>query len=108
MLPSDITGHTTNKDNNNEEIKSDAGGGGEEKQEKRGKGGKDRAWEVEALAHEIKMLEGVLSVGLFVGMNGEEAERKGLRTGGEKPVAAYFGMPDGGVVVRRAGEGRRE
>lgn len=72
--------------------------------------GEDGVWEVERLAREIKGIEGVLSVGLFCGMDGEEVERKGggrRSGGGQKPVAAYFGMEDGGVVVRRAGEGER-
>lgn len=62
--------------------------------------GHDGKWEVEALAKEIKLIEGVLSVGLFVGFNGEEAAQKGLKKGGQKPVAAYFGMQDGNVVIR--------
>lgn len=66
-----------------------------------GEGGK---WEVESLAREIKMIEGVLSVGLFVGENGEQVERNGRGRGGQKPVAAYFGMGDGSVVVKNAGD----
>ena len=46
------------------------------------------------------MLEGVLSVGLFAGMNGQQAAEAGLKVGGQRPVAAYFGMADGGVVLR--------
>ncbi len=65
-------------------------------------------WEVETLARAIKMIEGVLSVGLFVGMNGLKAESMGLRTGGQKPVAAYFGMEDGSVVVRTSDEMKEE
>ncbi|KAL9000122.1 MAG: hypothetical protein Q9169_001197 [Polycauliona sp. 2 TL-2023] len=64
----------------------------------------DGQWAVETLAKEIKQIEGVLSVGLFCGMNGFEAEAAGKRAGGQKPVAAYFGMEDGSVVIRRAGE----
>ena len=55
---------------------------------------------METLAKEIKMLEGVLSVGIFSGLNGEQAAHAGLKVGGQRPVAAYFGMADGGVVVR--------
>lgn len=65
----------------------------------RGEGG---VWEAEALAKEIKAIEGVLSVGLFVGLNGAEAAAGGKRLGGQKPVAAYFGMVDGEVIVRTA------
>ncbi|KAI9872846.1 MAG: ribose-5-phosphate isomerase rki1 [Pleopsidium flavum] len=71
------------------------------KGEGKGEGGR---WEVEALAREIKLIQGVLEVGLFVGRNGEEVRRDGEAGGGQKPVAAYFGMGDGGVEVRRAKE----
>ncbi len=72
-------------------------------------GGKAKGrWEVEALAREIKMVEGVLSVGLFVGMNGLKAERMGLKAGGQKPVAAYLGMEDGSVIVRNSDEIKEE
>ncbi|KAI4229534.1 MAG: hypothetical protein L6R36_000798 [Xanthoria steineri] len=64
----------------------------------------DRQWAVETLAKEIKQIEGVLSVGLFCGENGLEAEKAGKSAGGQKPVAAYFGMEDGSVVIRKAGE----
>ena len=68
-------------------------------QELKGKG-EDGRWEVQALAKEIKALEGVLSVGLFVGENGLQAKARGKIAGGQKPVAAYFGMEDGSVAVR--------
>ena len=64
-----------------------------------GEGGK---WEGGELAREITAIEGVLSVGLFVGVNGPQALKRGDKTGGQKPVAAYFGMEDGSVVVREA------
>ncbi|KAL8785253.1 MAG: hypothetical protein Q9195_008726 [Heterodermia aff. obscurata] len=78
----------------------------------KGEGGKgggegEREWEVEALAKEIKMIEGVLSVGLFCGLNGEEVLAQGGTMGGQKPVAAYFGMANGDVVVREKGKGER-
>ncbi len=66
--------------------------------------GIDGVWEVANLAREIKSIEGVLSVGLFVGENGAQAAKRGARRGGQKPVAAYFGMEDGSVVVREANE----
>lgn len=66
--------------------------------------GKDGAWEVKALAREIKMLTGVVEVGLFYGMNGQQAQKLGGIAGGQKPVAAYFGMEDGGVLRRVAQE----
>lgn len=62
--------------------------------------GEDGQWEVQALAKEIKAIEGVLSVGLFVGENGVQAKARGKIAGGQKPIAAYFGMEDGSVAVR--------
>ncbi|MDI1486508.1 MAG: ribose-5-phosphate isomerase rki1 [Ramalina farinacea] len=69
--------------------------------EGRGQGG---LWEVVNLALAIKALEGVLSVGIFSGINGMQAAGIGDGTGGQKPVAAYFGMEDGSVAVRGADE----
>ncbi|MCJ1275710.1 ribose-5-phosphate isomerase rki1 [Puttea exsequens] len=66
--------------------------------------GEDGVWEVKELAREIKAIEGVLSVGLFVGENGLQSLKRGTRRGGQKPVAAYFGMDDGSVRVRHANE----
>lgn len=66
--------------------------------------GDDGKWEVETLAREIKLIEGVLSVGLFVGQNGFQAERASKGWGGQKPIAAYFGMADGSVVIRNSEE----
>ena len=69
------------------------------------RGGKDGvAWEVQALAREIKMLTGVVEVGLFYGMNGQQAQKIGAGAAGQKPVAVYFGMEDGGVLRRVARE----
>lgn len=72
----------------------------------KGIGGKGEGgiWEVRELAREIKAIEGVLSVGLFSGENGVQALGRGVKRGGQKPVAAYFGMEDGSVVVRYANE----
>ena len=64
--------------------------------------GENGRWEVVALAKQIKLIEGVLSVGLFAGLNGMQAMSEGKRAGGQKPVAAYFGMENGSVVVREA------
>ena len=85
---------------------SKSGSSGSTEQETKGDG-KDGVWEVQKLAREIKLIEGVLSVGIFSGENGEEAAARGVHVGGQKPVAAYFGMQDGSVVVRRAGEDGR-
>ena len=64
--------------------------------------GQDGVWEVASLARAIKALEGVLSVGIFSGMNGLQAAGIGDGIGGQKPVAAYFGLADGSVKVRVA------
>jgi ribose 5-phosphate isomerase A len=63
--------------------------------------GKDGVWEVNLLAREIKQITGVLDVGIFSGLTGPEATAAG-GVGGQRPVAAYFGMPDGSVSVRKA------
>lgn len=63
--------------------------------------GKDGVWEVEKLAHAIKHITGVLDVGLFCGPTGPEVQALG-GVGGQKPVAAYFGMEDGSVSARKA------
>ncbi|KAF4308103.1 Ribose 5-phosphate isomerase type A [Botryosphaeria dothidea] len=63
--------------------------------------GEDGVWEVQALSKKIKSITGVLEVGIFSGRNGEEAQKQG-GWGGQKPVAVYFGMQDGSVLVRHA------
>ena len=68
-----------------------------------GKGEKG-LWGVEHLERELKLIEGVLSVGLFCGRNGAQARAEGKSKGGQKPVAAYFGMEDGSVKRRVARE----
>jgi ribose 5-phosphate isomerase A len=70
---------------------------------KAGKDGSGAAgvWEVETLSQKIKQIPGVLEVGIFSGVTGPQAQAAGA-TGGQKPVAAYFGMPDGSVSVRKA------
>lgn len=83
-------------------------------EEGKGKGdGSDGTWEVNAISRAIKSLTGVLEVGIFSGLNGVEAqaqrEKEGPRsavTGGQRPVAVYFGMSDGSIKVRTA-EGER-
>lgn len=64
-------------------------------------GAPGKLWEVDALATAIKMIPGVLEVGIFTGVNGVQAQAQGQR-GGQKPVAVYFGMEDGSVKVRRS------
>ena len=48
------------------------------------------------------VVQGVLSVGIFGGLNGEESLASGATIGGARPVVAYFGMADGSVEVRKA------
>jgi ribose 5-phosphate isomerase A len=67
--------------------------------------GDDGLWEVEKLARAIKDINGVLAVGLFCGPTGPEALAAGV-VGGQRPIACYFGMPDGSVTLRRAREKR--
>jgi ribose 5-phosphate isomerase A len=63
--------------------------------------GKDGVWDVDSLAAKIKDINGVLEVGLFHGMNGEEVAALGVKgRGGQKPIAVYFGQADGGVSVK--------
>ena len=64
----------------------------------------DGRWEVVPLAREIKAIEGVLSVGIFAGEDGDEALASGKGVGGARPVVAYFGMPDGSVSVQKPGD----
>jgi ribose 5-phosphate isomerase A len=63
--------------------------------------GKGGIWDVDTLAQAIKMIAGVLEVGIFSGVTGPQAQALG-GIGGQKPIAAYFGMPDGSVSVRKA------
>ena len=63
--------------------------------------GKDGVWEVNELSRKIKEIVGVLEVGIFSGLTGPQATAAG-GVGGQRPVAAYFGMPDGSVSVRKA------
>lgn len=76
----------------------------------KGKGdGSDGTWEVNKISKAIKGLTGVLEVGIFAGINGNDAEAlrakddaRSAVTGGQKPIAVYFGMADGSVKVRTA------
>lgn len=76
----------------------------------KGKGdGTDGTWEVNAISRAIKGLTGVLEVGIFSGLSGVEAQELRAQdksvsavTGGQKPIAVYFGMADGSVKLRTA------
>ncbi|KAJ5783141.1 Ribose 5-phosphate isomerase A [Penicillium paradoxum] len=63
--------------------------------------GEDGVWAVEVLARKINEISGVLEVGIFSGLTGPQATAAG-GIGGQRPVAAYFGMADGSVAVRKA------
>lgn len=76
----------------------------------KGKGdGSDGTWEVNAISRAIKGLTGVLEVGIFSGLNGIEAQElrshggsRSSVTGGQRPIAVYFGMADGSIKLRTA------
>lgn len=61
--------------------------------------GKDGVWTVDGLADRLIKIVGVFETGLFYGVNGLQVAGVG---GAQKPVAAYFGMADGSVEVRKA------
>ena len=64
--------------------------------------GENGTWEVHALGRRLKRIVGVLEVGLFHGRNGIQVAKSGEEGGGQKPIAAYFGMANGEVEVRIA------
>ncbi len=66
--------------------------------------GENGRWEVHALGQRLKLIEGVFEVGIFSGRNGLQVAESGEEGGGQKPVAAYFGMENGEVQVRDAKE----
>lgn len=76
--------------------KSEAG-----KMQKTAAGPEGKVWAVEELAAKIKLIAGVLEVGIFTGQNGPETMAAGGQ-GGQKPIAVYFGMEDGTVKVNYA------
>jgi ribose 5-phosphate isomerase A len=64
--------------------------------------GENGNWEVHALGRRLKRVVGILEVGLFHGRNGLQVAAAGEEGGGQKPVAAYFGMENGEVEIRTA------
>ncbi|PSR90627.1 ribose 5-phosphate isomerase-like protein [Coniella lustricola] len=58
--------------------------------------GVDGVWTVDGLAAKLSSIVGVVETGIFYGHNGFSG------SGAQKPVAAYFGMADGSVEVRKA------
>lgn len=60
------------------------------------------SWEVHALGERLKTIVGVLEVGLFHGLDGDQQAEAGEEAGGQKPIAAYFGMANGQVEKRLA------
>ncbi|KAK4161864.1 ribose 5-phosphate isomerase [Cladorrhinum sp. PSN259] len=63
-----------------------------------GKGGEGGEWAVDELADRLIKIPGVAEIGLFYGKNGLQVQGGGA----QKPVAAYFGMADGTVEVKKA------
>lgn len=66
--------------------------------------GEHGTWEVHQLGRRLKRIVGVLEVGLFHGRNGIQVANSGEEGGGQRPVAAYFGMENGEVEVRTSTE----
>ncbi|RDW80771.1 hypothetical protein BP5796_05469 [Coleophoma crateriformis] len=66
--------------------------------------GTQGTWEVHALGRRLKRTVGILDIGLFHGRNGIQVTNSGEEGGGQKPVAAYFGMENGEVEVRTSKE----
>lgn len=64
--------------------------------------GKNGLWEVSRLADELAKLPGIVEIGLFYGVNGVQAAASGKVVSAQKPIAAYFGMPDGSITVQNA------
>lgn len=62
--------------------------------------GEGGVWTVDGLADRLIKIPGIVETGLFAGFNGFEA--KAGSGGAQKPIAAYFGMADGTVQVRKA------
>ncbi|KAF3767534.1 ribose 5-phosphate isomerase [Cryphonectria parasitica EP155] len=61
-----------------------------------GQDGSNGVWTVDGLADKLIKIVGVVETGLFTGHNSQ------VMSGGQKPCAAYFGMADGSVEVRKA------
>jgi len=61
--------------------------------------GQDGIWTVDALAERLIKIPGIVEIGLFTGMHGYDLQPG--HGGAQKPVAAYFGMADGSVEVRK-------
>lgn len=64
--------------------------------------GRSGVWEIQTLADELIKIPGIVEIGLFYGFNGNQAAGLGKELQAQKPVAAYFGMPDGQVQVQNA------
>lgn len=64
--------------------------------------GHDGVWEVDTLAKELLSIPGIVEIGLFYGFNGDQGLQLGRACQAQKPVAAYFGMPNGQVQIQHA------
>ncbi|KAK4221008.1 hypothetical protein QBC38DRAFT_492945 [Podospora fimiseda] len=63
-----------------------------------GEESKEGEWKVDELADRLIKIPGIAEIGLFYGKNGLQAQGGGA----QKPIAAYFGMADGSVEVKKA------
>lgn len=64
--------------------------------------GTNGAWEVSRLAQELLSIPGIVEIGLFHGVNGNQAVALGRAGQAQKPVAAYFGTAEGTVDAQLA------
>lgn len=64
--------------------------------------GKDGLWEVGKLAAALLSIPGIVEIGLFHGVNGNQAAASSQTVSPQKPIAAYYGKPDGSIQVQNA------
>ncbi|CEJ94865.1 Putative Ribose 5-phosphate isomerase A [[Torrubiella] hemipterigena] len=64
--------------------------------------GKDGLWEVGKLAAALLSIPGIVEIGLFHGVNGNQAAASTQTVSPQKPIAAYYGKPDGTIQVQNA------
>ena len=101
--PGDLLQSTSKSEHGGGSVGASPGVGGN------GGDGDGIEWDVPSLAKRLKNIVGVVEIGLFWGRNGLQAAAgtnaltsngDGDEPGGQKPVAAYFGMEGGEVLVR--------
>lgn len=64
--------------------------------------GKNGQWEIGKLAEALMNIPGIVEIGLFHGLNGAQAAASGKAVSAQKPVAAYYGKPDGTIQIQNA------